>query len=131
MDDVQYHRDVDAVGGGARFHEVELRLGAIDERDPPRRATRTVPKVVSMWCFMHAPLRALDIVGPLDRTGGLPRVPTRFVQKYTLRSRSETSGAHEAVEGRTGHARDLGNGGLGDAQLEETAADVVLLAVEP
>ena len=22
---------------------------------------------------MHAPLRALDIVGPLDRTGGLPR----------------------------------------------------------
>ena len=47
MDDIEYHRDVNAVGGGAR--EVELRLGAIDERDPPRRATCTVPKVVSRW----------------------------------------------------------------------------------
>ena len=34
VDDVEYHRDVHAVRGGARFHEVELRLGAIDERDP-------------------------------------------------------------------------------------------------
>ena len=58
------------------------------------------------------------------------RVPTRFVQKYTLRARLEPSGAHEAVEGRTGHARELGDGGLGKAQLEE-APDVVLLAVEP
>ena len=58
------------------------------------------------------------------------RVPTRFVLKYTLRRRSEASGAHEAVEGGPGHAGDLGDGGLGDAQLEE-AADLVLLAVEP
>ena len=57
------------------------------------------------------------------------RVPTRFVQKYTLRARLEPSGSHEAVEGGTGHAGDLGDGGLGDAQLEETP-DVVLLAVE-
>ena len=34
VDDVEHHRDVHAVGGGARFHQVELRLGAIDERDP-------------------------------------------------------------------------------------------------
>ena len=34
VDDVEYHRDVHPVGGGARFHQVELRLGAIDERDP-------------------------------------------------------------------------------------------------
>ena len=58
------------------------------------------------------------------------RVPTRFVQKYTLRARLEPSGSHKAVEGGTGHAGDLGDGGLGDAQLEE-APDVVLLAVEP
>ena len=57
-------------------------------------------------------------------------VPTRFEQKYTLRARLEPSGPHEAVEGRTGHARELGDGGLGNAQLEE-APDVVLLAVEP
>ena len=30
----EHHRDVDAVGGRARFDEVELRLGAIDEDDP-------------------------------------------------------------------------------------------------
>ena len=58
------------------------------------------------------------------------RVPTRFVQEYTLRARLEASGPHEAVEGRTGHVRELGDGGLGNAQLEE-APDVVLLAVEP
>ena len=57
-------------------------------------------------------------------------VPTRFVQQYTLRARLEPSGSHKAVEGGTGHAGDLGDGGLGDAQLEE-APDVVLLAVEP
>ena len=34
VDDVEDHRDVHAVRGGARFHEVELRLGAVDERDP-------------------------------------------------------------------------------------------------
>ena len=33
------------------------------------------------------------------------RVPTRFVQKYTLSGRPEPSGAHEAVEGRAGDAR--------------------------
>ncbi len=59
----------------------------------------------------------------------VPRVPTRFVQKYTLRARLEPSGSHEAIESRPGHAGDLGDGGLGDAQLEETP-DVVLLAVE-
>ena len=58
------------------------------------------------------------------------RVPTRFVQKYTLRPRPEPSGAHEAVQGGPGHARELRDGGLRDAQLEE-AADLVLLAVEP
>ena len=31
--------------------------------------------------------------------------------------RLETSAAHEAVEGRTGHARELGDGGLGKVQL--------------
>ena len=31
----------------------------------------------------------------------------------------EPSGAHEAVEGGMGHAGDLGDGGLGNAQLEE------------
>ena len=60
----------------------------------------------------------------------LMRVPTRSVQKYTLRTRPETSGAHEAVQGGPGHARQLGDGGLRDAQLEE-APDLVLLAVEP
>ena len=33
-DDVEGHRDVHAVGGGARLHEVELRLGPVDEHDP-------------------------------------------------------------------------------------------------
>ena len=56
------------------------------------------------------------------------RVPTRSVQNYTLRP--ETSGAHEAVQRGPGHARELGDGGLRDAQLEE-APDLVLLAVEP
>ena len=58
------------------------------------------------------------------------RVLTRFVLKYTLRARPEPSGAHEAVEGGTGHAGDLGDGGLGNAQFEE-APDIVLLAIEP
>ena len=58
------------------------------------------------------------------------RVLTRFVLKYTLRAQAEPSGAHEAVEGGTGHARDLGDGGLGNAQFEE-APDIVLLAIEP
>ena len=60
----------------------------------------------------------------------LKRVLTRFVLKYTLRAQAEPSGAHEAVEGGTGHARDLGDGGLGNAQFEE-APDIVLLAIEP
>ena len=60
----------------------------------------------------------------------LRRVLTRFVLKYTLRAQAEPSGAHEAVEGGTGHARDLGDGGLGNAQFEE-APDIVLLAIEP
>ena len=34
VDDVEYHSNVHAVGGGARFHQVELRLGAVDEHDP-------------------------------------------------------------------------------------------------
>ena len=38
------------------------------------------------------------------------RVLTRLVQKYTLTARPESSGAHEAVGGGTGHARDLGVG---------------------
>ena len=57
-----------------------------------------------------------------DRSAGRgleARVPTRFVRKYTLRARLEPSGPHEAVEGSTGHARELGDGGLGNAQLEE------------
>ena len=65
--------------------------------------------------------------------GGMARlvgVPTRSVRKYTLRPRPESPGAHEAVEGGPGHAGELGDGGLRDAQLEE-AADLVLLAVEP
>ena len=73
--------------------------------------------------------RNCDLFRELMRFAGV-RVPTRFVLKYTLRRRSEASGAHEAVEGGPGHAGDLGDGGLGDAQLEE-AADLVLLAVEP
>ena len=56
---------------------------------------------------------------------GQKRVLTRFVQKYTLRARLEPSDPHEAVEGYTGDARELGDGGLGNAQIEE-AADVVL-----
>ena len=47
--------------------------------------------------------------------------------KYTLTARPEPSGAHEAVEGGTGHARDLGDGGLGNAQLEETSDFVVTI----
>ena len=45
---------------------------------------------------------------------------------------ADEAGAFEpqAVEGSTGHACELGDGGLGNAQLEE-ATDVVLLAVEP
>ena len=73
-----------------------------------------------------SPLASVRVLRPL----ALWRVPTRFVQKYTLRARLEPSGAHEAIEGSTGHARELGDGGFGNAQLEE-APDVVLLAVEP
>jgi hypothetical protein len=47
-----------------------------------------------------------------------------------LRRRPEPSGGHEAVEGGPGDAGDLGDGGLGDAELEEVP-DLVLLAVEP
>ena len=64
------------------------------------------------------------------RAPALLRVPTPFVLKYTLRPRPEASGAHEAVQRGPGHARELGDGGLRDAQLEE-APDLVLLAVEP
>ena len=67
---------------------------------------------------------------PVQPPLSFKRVPTRFVQKYTLRARLESSGSHEAVEGRPGHARELGDGGLGHAQLEE-AQDVVLLPGEP
>ena len=73
----------------------------------------------------------------MQRPGGchlqaivVERVLTRFVLKYTLRAQAEPSGAHEAVEGGTGHARYLGDGGLGNAQFEE-APDIVLLAIEP
>ena len=56
VDEVDYHtRKVD---GGAR--EVELRLGAIDERDPPGRATCTVPKGV----------RLFFVGGPISLSGG-------------------------------------------------------------
>ncbi|MDE0198672.1 MAG: hypothetical protein OXK78_10795 [Caldilineaceae bacterium] len=56
------------------------------------------------------------------------RVLTRFVQKHTLSVRPEPTGSHEAVEGRTGGAGVLGDGGEGDAELEEVT-DLVLLAV--
>ena len=51
------------------------------------------------------------------------------MQKYTLSVRPEILGAYEATEGRTGDARDVGDCGLGHAQLEE-ARDFILLAVE-
>ena len=54
------------------------------------------------------------------------RVPARFVQKYRLRARLEPSGPREAVEGRTGYARELGDGSLGNAQRKE-APDVASL----
>ena len=54
----------------------------------------------------------------------------KVISVTVLRIRPETSGAHEAVEGGPRHARELGDGGLGDAQLKE-APDFVLLAVEP
>ena len=44
--------------------------------------------------------------------------------KYTLRARLEPSGAHEAVEGRTGDARELSDGGFGNTQIKE-APDLV------
>ena len=44
-------------------------------------------------------------------------------------ARPEAARLHEAVQGRPRHARELRDGGLGDAQLEE-APDVVLSAVE-
>ena len=34
VDDVEDHRDLHAEFGGARFHEVELGLGPVDEHDP-------------------------------------------------------------------------------------------------
>ena len=34
VDDVEDHGDLHAVSGDARLHEVELRLGAVDEHDP-------------------------------------------------------------------------------------------------
>ncbi len=75
-----------------------------------------------------------DIIGPIwsGELAGVEvlRVLTRFVQKCTLRARLEPTGPHEAVEGRTGDAGELGDGGFGNAQIEE-APDVVLLAVEP
>ena len=74
--------------------------------------------------------RIHEMVRQRGYPGSVNRVPTRSVQKYTLRTRPETSGAHEAVQGGPGHARQLGDGGLRDAQLEE-APDLVLLAVEP
>ena len=39
VDDVEDHRDVHAVRGGARLHEVELRLGAVDDHPVGRNAT--------------------------------------------------------------------------------------------
>ena len=42
VDDVQDHRDVHAEFGGARFHEVELRLGPVDERHP-NEPTKAAP----------------------------------------------------------------------------------------
>ena len=38
-----------------------------------------------------------------------------------VQARPEPSGGHEAVERGPGHARELGDGGLRDAQLEESA----------
>ena len=95
--------------------EIEL-VGHDVLRPPSRRIIRSATKEIAR------PTPSLDGSGPM--------VPTRFVLKYRLRVRLEPSGAHEAVEGSTGHARELGDGGLGNAQLEE-APDVVLLATEP
>ena len=75
-------------------------------------------------------LAVVDNNVPLCAAVAALRVPTPSVLKYTLRPRPEPSGVHEAVQGGPGHARELGDGGLRDPQLEE-APDLVLLAVEP
>ena len=69
---------------------------------------------------LHAIAASVDLVRiapriqPSQRPDGPPR---QFPTLHTLRVWPETSGAHEAVEGRTGHARELGDGGLGNAHL--------------
>ena len=59
---------------------------------------------------------------------------SRGTLKYTLRAWLEPSGPHEAVEGRTGHARELGDGGLGNPHIEDgeaLAAHVLLCGRDP
>ena len=46
----------------------------------------------------------------------------------TLRTGPEPPGVDEVIQGRPGHAGDLGNGVLGDAEPEEVT-DFILLAV--
>ena len=81
----------------------------------PRRRTRTQgptpgrpPRTRGRPPRTRTPSRGIQTRGRPPRTRNrytVDRVPTRFVQKYTLRSRPETTGAHEAVEGGTGHTR--------------------------
>ena len=98
-----------------RGRGVDLRPLAGEHRRPTPRADRA--EAVELPDDEHVALSAG------------PRVPTTFVLKYTLRARPEPAGSHEAVKGGPGHARELGDGRLGHAQLEE-APDFVLLAVE-
>ena len=103
---------------------------AIRETPPPARRGFTLADQVNQLVGASEADADRGFMARTMALCSLPRVLTRFVLKYTLRAQAEPSGAHEAVEGGTGHARDLGDGGLGNAQFEE-APDIVLLAIEP
>ena len=123
--------DDSVVGLHHRVGDERLLLDGADRENREAAVVRELAEPVGEVA-LPLPAQPRDPMRRECRRRGLrePRVPTRSVRKYTLRRRPEASGAHEAVEGGPGHAGDLGDGGLGDAELEE-APDFVLLAVEP
>ena len=72
---------------------------------------------------------------PIEGTGMpsesvfLFKVSARFLYECPLRIGLDAPGVDEPMRGWPGHAGDLGNGTLGDAELQE-ATNLMLLAVE-
>ena len=76
---------------GAAFKFPSRVTAALEPASTARRME--VPRSDGRWACAR-PRSGRDLAAV-----GLERVPTRCVQKYTLRTRPETSGAHEAVQG--------------------------------